>query len=53
MSLTPSADWMNDEDLLRLAARHLAQTPEWVLEAMQEDRERDLFRAMSRVREMK
>lgn len=53
MPLTPSADWMNDEDLLRLAARQLAQTPEWVLEAMEEGRERELFRAMSRVREMK
>ncbi|WP_406516537.1 DEAD/DEAH box helicase [Streptomyces sp. NBC_00134] len=52
MPLTPSADWMNDEDLLRLAARHLAQTPEWVMEAMEGDRERELFRAMSCVREM-
>lgn len=53
MPLTPSADWMNDEELLRLAVRYLAQTPEWVLEAMEGDREREIFRAMSRVRHLK
>jgi len=53
MPLTPSADWMSDEDLRRRATSHLAQTPEWVLEAMQGDREQELFRAMSRVHNLK
>ncbi|WP_169316933.1 hypothetical protein [Actinacidiphila oryziradicis] len=53
MPLTPSADSMNDEELLRLAGRHLAQTPEWILEAMEDERERELFRAMYRVRELR
>ncbi|MFF3087360.1 DEAD/DEAH box helicase [Streptomyces nojiriensis] len=53
MPLTPSAVWMNDEELRRLAGRHLAQTPQWVLDAMEEEHERELVLSMLRVRELR
>ncbi|MCP9213514.1 DEAD/DEAH box helicase [Streptomyces sp. NEAU-Y11] len=53
MPLTPSAVWMNDEELRQLAGRHLAQTPQWVLDAMETEQERELVRSMLRTRQLR
>ncbi len=50
MPLPSEMSWTDDEDLRRLATRQLAQSPEQVLRAMGDERERRLVSAMQRVR---